>query len=314
MDLSVGESKHLQFSIAAVERDTGIGKDTLRVWERRYGFPQPGRDSFGERSYPLAQVEKLRIIKRLLDAGHRPGQVVALSVEQLQSITESLLAGPVDFSRGKGGVGQLLDQAMGLLRTHEIDGLRSHLHQAVASLGVNRFVVELLAPLNAMVGDAWMRAEIQVFEEHLYTECATVVLRQAIHQLNSHTFHRQPRVLLTTFPQEEHAMGLLMAESLLTMQGCHCLPMGVKTPLSDIAKAVLAHQPDIVALSFSVTQNPNHVLDGLAELRRLLPAQVEIWAGGRAPVLQRRPPAGVTVIADLAQIETQVQRWRKRSP
>jgi DNA-binding transcriptional MerR regulator len=52
MDLSEGESRNLHFSIAAVERDTGIGKDTLRVWERRYGFPQPGRDSFGERSYP----------------------------------------------------------------------------------------------------------------------------------------------------------------------------------------------------------------------------------------------------------------------
>ena len=36
-------------SIAAVERDTGLGKDTLRVWERRYGFPQPLRDAFGER-------------------------------------------------------------------------------------------------------------------------------------------------------------------------------------------------------------------------------------------------------------------------
>jgi len=188
------------------------------------------------------------------------------------------------------------------------------LHQAVASLGVNRFVIELLAPLNAMVGDAWMRAEIQVFEEHMYTECATVVMRQAIHQLTSHTAHRRPRVLLTTFAQEEHAMGLLMAESLLTLQGCYCLPMGVKTPLSDIAKAVLACHPDIVALSFSITQNPNHVLDGLAELRRLLPEQVEIWAGGRAPVLQRRPPTGVTVIADLAQIEVQVQRWRKRKP
>jgi hypothetical protein len=90
--------------------------------------------------------------------------------------------------------------------------------------------------------------------------------------------------------------------------------MGVKTPLSDIAKAVLAHHTDIVALSFSITQNPNHVLDGLAELRRLLPEQVEIWAGGRAPVLQRRPPNGVKVIADLAQIEAQVQRWLKRSP
>ena len=59
------EGSSVQFSIAAVERDTGLGKDTLRVWERRYGFPQPQRDSSGERIYPLDQVEKLRVIKRL---------------------------------------------------------------------------------------------------------------------------------------------------------------------------------------------------------------------------------------------------------
>ena len=44
-------------SIAALELETGIAKDTLRVWERRYGFPQPQRDEFGERIYPLEQVD-----------------------------------------------------------------------------------------------------------------------------------------------------------------------------------------------------------------------------------------------------------------
>jgi MerR family transcriptional regulator, light-induced transcriptional regulator len=59
--------KQLTLSIAAVERDTGLTKDTLRVWERRYGFPQPDRDGGGERCYPLDQVEKLRVVKRLMD-------------------------------------------------------------------------------------------------------------------------------------------------------------------------------------------------------------------------------------------------------
>ena len=44
-------ARPITLSIAAVERDTGLSKDTLRVWERRYGFPQPGRDGFGERAY-----------------------------------------------------------------------------------------------------------------------------------------------------------------------------------------------------------------------------------------------------------------------
>ncbi|MBV5332313.1 MerR family transcriptional regulator, partial [bacterium] len=64
-----------RFSIAAVERDTGLSKDVLRMWERRYGFPLPLRDPNGERSYPAEQVDRLRLIKRLMDQGHRPGKL-----------------------------------------------------------------------------------------------------------------------------------------------------------------------------------------------------------------------------------------------
>ena len=74
--------------IAAVERDTGIAKDTLRIWERRYGFPAPLRDALGERVYPPEQVQRLRLLKRLLDAGHRPGRVVGASDEALQELLQ----------------------------------------------------------------------------------------------------------------------------------------------------------------------------------------------------------------------------------
>ena len=80
----------LSLSIAAVERDTGLSKDTLRVWERRYGFPTPQRDAQGERLYSFEQLEKLRLIKRLLDAGHRPGRVVAQPTAHLQQLIDQL--------------------------------------------------------------------------------------------------------------------------------------------------------------------------------------------------------------------------------
>ncbi len=40
-----------RFNISAVERETGLSKDVLRIWERRYGFPHPGRDENAERQY-----------------------------------------------------------------------------------------------------------------------------------------------------------------------------------------------------------------------------------------------------------------------
>ena len=98
---------------------------------------------------------------------------------------------------------------------------------------------------------------------------------------------------------------------MMVLQGARCLSLGTQTPLRDIVKAALAHQTDVVALSFSVSMNPNHVLDGLEELRRELPPQVEVWAGGRSPILQRRTHKGVVALRDLAQIGPEIKRWRK---
>ena len=45
------ESQSLVLNISAVERETGLSKDVLRMWERRYAFPKPGRDENGERQF-----------------------------------------------------------------------------------------------------------------------------------------------------------------------------------------------------------------------------------------------------------------------
>ncbi|NDG58046.1 MAG: MerR family transcriptional regulator, partial [Betaproteobacteria bacterium] len=84
----LGVGSGVQLSISAVERDTGLSKDTLRVWERRYGFPEPVRDSLGERLYPVEQVERLRLIRRLMDAGHRPGKIMRMKPDQLQMLAD----------------------------------------------------------------------------------------------------------------------------------------------------------------------------------------------------------------------------------
>lgn len=303
------EIKPITLSIAAVERDTGLSKDTLRVWERRYGFPSPERDSIGERAYPLEQVEKLRIIKRLMDAGHRPGRIVPMAIDELQRLTESTVDSPqrVEESSGAPDLRVYVD----LVREHDMDSLRRQLTQAQVRLGLGRFVTEVIAPLNTRVGDAWMRGQMEIFEEHMYTEAVQVVLRSAIGSVPDAARSGRPRVLLTTFPGEPHGLGLLMAEAMFALEGARCLSLGVQTPIWDIVLAAGAHRADIVALGFTGCMNPNQVVEGLAELRSKLPRQMEIWAGGTAPVLHRRTVEGVVPIASLAVVQPEVQRWRE---
>ena len=296
-------------SIAAVERDTGLSKDTLRVWERRYGFPAPGRDTVGERAYTLEQVEKLRVIKRLLDAGHRPGRIVPLPFEALQQFSDS---GIDDSPAGAGAAGGAADlqQQLALIRAHDVCGLRSCLTRLLARVGVARFVVDVLAPLNAAVGDAWMRGQMEVFEEHAYTETVQVVLRQAIAGIPDAATDGSPRVLLSTFPGEPHGLGLLMAEAMFALEGCECVSLGAQTPLWDTVLAAAAYRSDIVALSFTGCMNPNQVVDGLTELRRKLQPGVKVWAGGAAPVLVRRRVAGVDPLLSFDQLPAALRTWR----
>lgn len=302
----------LTLSIAAVERDTGLTKDTLRVWERRYGFPQPARDAAGERAYPLDQVERLRLIKRLLDAGHRPGRVVGLERPALERLGDTLLPPTA-------AVPPVLDAEsardyLDTLRAHDVPLLRDRLRGDLARLGVERFLLDVLAPLNVAVGEAWLQGRLEVFEEHAYTESAQVVLRGAIAALPPPPPAARPRVLLATLPGEQHVLGLLMAEALLALHGAACVSLGAQTPVWDVVRAAAAFRSDVVALGFSGSVAPTAVVDGLRELRAKLPPSTGVWAGGAVPVLQRRRLDGVRPLPALDEIPVAVGAWRAAMP
>ncbi|MCE3263339.1 MAG: MerR family transcriptional regulator [Pseudoduganella sp.] len=298
-------------TISDVERDTGLAKETLRVWERRYDFPRPQRDTFGERVYPSDQVIKLRLIKRLIDLGYRPGKVIGFSANELQALaqktTDDRKTAPV---RPHPELQAYLD----LCKSHQMEAFRRKLTQAMLVMGMKNFVIDLVAPLATLVGDAWACGQFAVFEEHLFTESVQIVLRGAIFsvpQLNHSAGVPRPRVLLTTLPQERHGLGLLMAEALFAAEGAHCISLGVQTPVPDIVAATLAKQADIVALSFSTTMNPRHVADSLAELRARLPGTADLWAGGANAALRRRPPSFVKV-CELGELSAALAEWRQR--
>jgi len=297
--------------IAAVERDCGLSKDTLRVWERRYGFPEPTRDTFGERTYPIDQVVRLRAIKRLIDLGHRPGKIIALSLEELQALAQEERAKAARKAEVIEPAGEL-QSYVDLVKAHRIDELRHRLSLSILRVGLARFVTDVVAPMNVLIGNAWAGGHLDIFEEHLYTESIQFLLRNAIHAMPQTT--ASPFVLLTTFPQESHGLGMLMAQALFALEGAHCVSLGVQTPLPEIVLAAQAARVDIVALSFSSSLNSNQVLDGLGQLRARLASGVEIWAGGACAILHRRALPGILALRELTQIGPAIVAWRDTRP
>lgn len=297
-------------SITAVERETGIAKDTLRAWEKRYGFPRPLRDAADDRLYPLEQVQRLKLIRRVLEAGYRPGKVARLEEDELKALLDK---NPILSKTKTKELAPDLVPLLAALEAHDDQGLREALTQAQMRMGLAAFVTEVAAPLTTAVGDGWAQGRFEVFEEHLYTEVVSGVLRGCI--ANFSTPRRPaPKVLLTTLPYEQHGLGLLMVQAMLLLEGCQCLSLGTQTPITDIVRAAQVHQVDAVALSFSSLPGAAAVQAGLQSLRSELPADTALWVGGSCQALYQRTWDGITALQELQGVPALVAQWRETHP
>lgn len=293
-------------TIAQVERETGLSKDVLRVWERRYGFPAPHRSEAGDRLYDAAQLERLRLIKRLMDRGYRPGRLFAMPAGEVEQLASSLPAGEAE-SDEVGSHQTILERIL----AGDAQGLRTSLSQLLAKQGLQRFVQDSVSNLNEKVGNGWASGLLAVHQEHLYAEEMSRLLRSAIASLPSGG--RPPRILLTTLAGEAHGLGLLQAEGMLAPEGAQCISLGLQTPGQEIVRAIGAYDIDVLALSFSVVFSPRQGLAELQSLRARLPARVEIWAGGgMVRSLAKLKVPGVLWTPELSDCLTRLADWRSR--
>jgi methylmalonyl-CoA mutase cobalamin-binding subunit len=231
----------------------------------------------------------------------RPSKIIEASLDDLRAMVDPAPAHPSPEAA-------VVAPILALVREHRVAELRLQLHQTLITQGLSAFLVDTVAPMNAAVGDAWMRGQLEIFEEHLYTETLQGVLRNAIATIPQH--NRPPRILMTTVPNEQHVLGLLMAQGIFALEGATTISLGTQTPIWDIVQASLSQRADVVALSFSAAFPANIAADALEELRDQLPGRIAIWAGGANPALKRRTPEGVAALPDLRGIPSVLSAWR----
>jgi DNA-binding transcriptional MerR regulator len=271
-------------SIGAVERDSGIARDTLRIWERRYGFPEPLRNDKGERMYPEGQLRRLQRIRRLLDQGLRPGKVVVLDDADLDLLEAELY--PDDSTN------ESIEHILNILQSSDGSELEETLSHIYQQQGMEAFITETVIPLLYTVGERWAKGKLQIFEEHLMSEVLTRFLNREISDLQKNT--SKPRVLLATLPGEEHTLGLLMFAALLSARNINVTNLGGEVPLDQIVLAVDRLNADVLGLTFSAAYKYENIRSNINELRDSIPENVDLWLGGEGVKRMRKIPRGVT--------------------
>jgi DNA-binding transcriptional MerR regulator len=275
-------------TIRVVSMQTGLPMETLRAWERRYGFPTPERRrGSNRRLYSPSDVERLLVIRRALERGYRVGDVIGKSAPDLEALVVPALS-PARAPTTADATATV-EALVELLARDRISLLENELRRAAAALGPRRFVVELAHPFAVRVGEAWAEGRLLVRHEHLATECLVTQLRNMLATYQD--IQARPLVILATLPGETHTLALQMVALFVVVAGVKARLLGglTVTPASDRKEARKA----------------------IRSLRRALPSKVPIWLGGGGAEALRVDDESTRVVATWSSLDLAISEWRR---
>ncbi len=272
-------------NIGALSMATGVPVETIRTWERRYGFPESQRNDAGHRIYDLDTIEHLRLITAILAQGYRPSQLEGRNTEELEALLEKTTGGEVE-SKSKTGAGEdkeeiclkWLEKWMRAVSELDRKRFEGYLRGDFSRMNALDFMNERVQPFLVELGEGWAEGRLSVLHEHFASECIRDFLVAAWRPLSD--MARGPKVVLATFSGEQHCLGLHMAAMAVAIADGRVVFLGSNTPVEDIAAAAVQSESSAIALSISGYANAAASVSFLSRLRDLVDDDVELLVGG----------------------------------
>jgi MerR family transcriptional regulator, light-induced transcriptional regulator len=284
-----GANPSARHAIGVVARRTGLKPDLIRAWERRYSAVEPGRTQTRRRSYTDADIERLLLLRRVVNTGRGIGQVAHLPNEELRALLSEEPAAasyPVTTASesvppgGSETAEPYLTLCLAAARRLDIRELEHQLERASVALSRHHLLDKLLMPLMQKIGDLWQRGELRPIHEHL----TTAVVRSFLGTWRAayHGSANAPELIVTTPARQLHELGALIAAATAAHDGWQVTYLGSDLPAEEIAAAAVQKGAKAVALSIVYPPDDPLLHEEIRRLRRLLPRTTEIIVGGRA--------------------------------
>jgi len=250
--------------IHRVAKLTGLSKDVIRVWERRYGLVKPSRSSNRYREYSDEEVALLRFVKNQMEQGATIGSLAAEGHDSL--VARMRIATPVSAEDQKPH-DRLLDDLMGALDPLDKAGFERRLNGAVAVIPFEEAVQRILLPLQRRIGELWHEGRLNVAVEHYVTKIIQQKLFSVMNQLPVNEFG--PRILIACPEGETHEIGAQAVAYIAATKGCHVYYLGPNLPFSGLSTFCEQITPDLVLLSLTEVRSEAAALQQLQELEQL---------------------------------------------
>jgi DNA-binding transcriptional MerR regulator/methylmalonyl-CoA mutase cobalamin-binding subunit len=248
------------YRINQVAKMTGLSKENLRVWEKRYRLISPQRGSNRYRLYSEEDVDLLKYLISEINLGQSIGELASLGRDEILNRMRQ--------EKAQAPKAEILEH----------DPLIGELEKFL--LAIDRAVVfqRVLVPLQIRIGELWFDEKIGVAVEHYVT---TQVKQKLFAAMNMTSSQNGPKIVIACPPWELHEIGAQMVAYHCSTLGCQAILLGANLPLEDLIHFCTNTNPDGLALSFTTPIGENRGKIFFAEIVKNISPLYPVWVGGQ---------------------------------
>lgn len=258
------------FRIGELSRRVGVGSDTLRAWERRYGLLDPERSPGGYRLYTREDEARIRTMTALMRDGVAAGEAA-----------RAVRTGAVPVAKERVGSGDEAPESIARSLRHALERFdeadaQAELDRAIATYGTNTVITDVVLPVARALGKRWVSGEVTIAQEHFGSN----ILRGRLIGLGrGWGIGSGPRALLACPPGERHDLALVAFGVALSERGWQPALIGTDTPIETLREAADNLNPAIIVVAATASEPLERVE---TELRELAAHHTVLLAGGAA--------------------------------
>jgi len=229
----------MSYRIKTVSELTGIPKNTLVAWERRYGVLEPERLDNGYRVYSESDIERIDQLKKWLDGGLK----ISEAVRMLKSEGASPNQGPPaqQAAPRQGGYEEVREALTEALLNFRLDEAEDIL-QRLIGVSFENTIHHVYLPLLREVGERWQQGLIEITQEHFASAFIRDRLTATLRALGCGPIGGT-KVACCTFPNERHEIGALALAVHLASRGCRVTYLGANVPAESLCSFVQQNRP-----------------------------------------------------------------------
>ncbi|MBM1104818.1 MerR family transcriptional regulator [Aurantibacter crassamenti] len=237
------------YSMAEIVALTGINAHTLRKWESRYDFLIPNRTDTNIRFYSDVQLRKLLNIDILIRNGNRISKINKMTDDEITEQVSNIL---IDSNQS--------DEINALISSMiQLDELAfdNTIDRIIKNKGLLATVIEVIYPFLNQIGILWTTHKAMPAQEHFISNLIRQKIFAAIEKLPLAN-KEAPKIVLFLIEDEDHEIGLLLANYIARELGWRVFYLGTKVPLENIEKVVEITKPQLL-LSLFILSRPQWV-------------------------------------------------------